>query len=61
MPSEFTDNVIAEFRANHGRVGGVLSDTPIVLIHHIGAKTLTERVTPLAYTRLADGRYLIAA
>jgi len=61
MPSEFTENVIAEFRANQGRVGGVLSDTPIILIHHIAAKTLTERVTPLAYTLLEDGRYLIAA
>jgi deazaflavin-dependent oxidoreductase (nitroreductase family) len=61
MSSEFTENVIAEFRANQGRVGGVLSDTPIVLVHHIGAKTRTERVTPLAYTRLADGRLLIVA
>jgi deazaflavin-dependent oxidoreductase (nitroreductase family) len=61
MSSEFTENVIAEFRANQGRVGGVLSDTPIILVHHIGAKTRTERVTPLAYTRLADGRLLIVA
>ena len=61
MPSEFNENVIAEFRANQGRVGGVLADTPIILIHHIGANTLTERVTPLAYTRLADGRLLIVA
>jgi deazaflavin-dependent oxidoreductase (nitroreductase family) len=59
--SEFTEHVIAEFRSNQGRVGGALSGTPIVLVHHIGAKTLTERVTPLAYTLLADGRLLIAA
>jgi deazaflavin-dependent oxidoreductase (nitroreductase family) len=61
MSTEFTESVIAEFRANQGRVGGALSDTPIVLVHHIGAKTRTERVTPLAYTRLADGRLLIVA
>lgn len=61
MSDEFTENVIAEFRANQGRVGGVLSDTPIILVHHIGAKTRAERVTPLAYTRLADGRLLIVA
>ena len=61
MSSEFTENVIAEFRANQGRVGGVLSDTPIILVHHVGAKTRTERVTPLSYTRLADGRLLIVA
>jgi deazaflavin-dependent oxidoreductase (nitroreductase family) len=61
MPSEFTENVIAEFRANHGRVGGVLADTPIILIHHIGGKTRTERVTPLAYSSQPDGRLVIAA
>ena len=61
MPSEFTESVIAEFRANHGRVGGDLADTPIILIHHLGARTRTERVTPLAYSSQADGRLVIAA
>jgi deazaflavin-dependent oxidoreductase (nitroreductase family) len=61
MSSEFTENVIAEFRANHGRVGGVLAGTPIILIHHIGAKTGTERVTPLAYSSLPESRLVIAA
>jgi deazaflavin-dependent oxidoreductase (nitroreductase family) len=61
MPSEFTENVIAEFRRNQGRVGGPLSDTPIILIHQIGAKTRTERVTPLAYSSQADGRLVIVA
>ena len=61
MSSDFNEKVIAEFRANQGRAGGVLADTPIILIHHIGAKTGTERVTPLAYSVLADGRLVIAA
>ena len=61
MSSDFTEKVIAEFRANQGRAGGVLADTPIILIHHVGAKTGTERVTPLAYSVLADGRLVIAA
>ena len=61
MPSEFTDNVIAEFRANRGRVGGELADTPIILIHHIGATTRTERVTPLAYSSEPGGDLIIAA
>jgi deazaflavin-dependent oxidoreductase (nitroreductase family) len=60
MANEFTENVIAEFRANGGRVGGDLADTPIILIHHIGAKTRTERVTPVAYSRQPDGRLFIA-
>ena len=61
MSSEFTDSVVAEFRANDGHVGGDLADTPIILIHHLGARTATERVTPLAYTSQADGRLVIAA
>ena len=61
MSSEFTDSVVAEFRANDGHVGGELADTPIILIHHLGARTATERVTPLAYTSQADGRLVIAA
>jgi len=61
MSSEFTESVIAEFRANRGRVGGDLADTPIILLHHIGAKTRTKRVTPLAYSSQFDGRLVIAA
>jgi deazaflavin-dependent oxidoreductase (nitroreductase family) len=61
MPGKFNDDVVAEFRANQGRVGGVLAGTPIILIHHIGAASGTERVTPLAYTTRSDGRLIIAA
>ena len=59
--SEFNAEVIAEFRANEGRVSGVLADTPILLLHHIGAKSKTERVTPLAYNRHSDGGLVIVA
>lgn len=61
MPSDFTQSVIAEFRANKGRVGGELADTPILLIHHLGVRTRAERVTPVAYSSLPDGRLVIAA
>ena len=61
MSREFNDNVIAEFRANDGQVGGALAGTPIILIHHIGARTRTARVVPLAYGSQADGRLVIAA
>jgi deazaflavin-dependent oxidoreductase (nitroreductase family) len=61
MASEFTESVIAEFRANNGRVGGDLADTPVLLIHHLGARTGSERVTPLAYSSQPEGRLVIAA
>jgi deazaflavin-dependent oxidoreductase (nitroreductase family) len=56
-----SENVIAELRANRGHVGGELADTPIVLVHHVGAKTRTKRVAPLAYSSQPDGCLIIAA
>ena len=47
--SDYNAEIIQEFRANGGHVGGPWADTPMLLIHHIGAKSGTERVTPLAY------------
>ena len=57
----FNDRIIAEFRANGGRVSGSLAGTPLILIHHIGAKSGIERVTPLACNPQDDGRIVIVA
>jgi deazaflavin-dependent oxidoreductase (nitroreductase family) len=57
----FNDKIIQEFRANHGRVTGPMSGTPILLLHHVGARSGIERVTPLAYTPHGDDGYLIVA
>jgi hypothetical protein len=35
----FNDKIIAEFRAIRGRVSGSLAGTPMILIHHVGAKS----------------------
>jgi deazaflavin-dependent oxidoreductase (nitroreductase family) len=59
--SEFNDQVIAEFRANGGRVGGALAGTAMLLLHHIGARSGIERVTPLAYTRYGEDAFVIVA
>ena len=53
--------IIEEFRVNQGRVGGSLAGTPMILIHHIGARSGTERVTPLACNPQLDGRFAIVA
>jgi deazaflavin-dependent oxidoreductase (nitroreductase family) len=58
---DFDSTVVAEFRANAGRVGGQLAGTPIILLHHIGAKSGIERVSPLACSPQGDRRYAIAA
>ena len=51
--NEFNKQVIEEFRANAGKVGGQFEGAPMVLVHHVGAKSGTERITPLVYQ--ADG------
>ena len=46
--------VIDEFRANAGRVGGYFEGRTLLLLHHRGAKSGTERVNPVGYQRLSD-------
>ena len=35
---QYNAKVIDEFRANGGRVGGMWGETPLLLLHHTGAK-----------------------
>jgi deazaflavin-dependent oxidoreductase (nitroreductase family) len=58
--ADFNANIIDEFRANEGRVGGMFQGSQLLLLHHTGAKTGTARVNPLAYLT-DDGRYIIFA
>ncbi len=57
----FNSEIIEEFRANHGHVGGPWADTTLILIHHIGARSGIERVTPLGSFPQGDGRCAIVA
>ena len=59
--SDYNTTIIEEFRAGRGRVGGPWANTPMILIHHIGAKSGIERVTPLACSAQSAGRYAIVA
>ena len=59
-PEDFNANVIEEFRANQGRVGGMFEQMPIVLLHHKGAKSGADRVNPVAYMKDGD-RYVVFA
>ena len=58
--SDWNTGIIEEFRANAGKVGGPFEGAPMLLLHHVGAKSGTRRVNPLVY--LPDGdRYVIIA
>jgi deazaflavin-dependent oxidoreductase (nitroreductase family) len=45
------------YRATGGRVGGSIDSAPVLLLHHVGAKSGQARVAPLLY--LADGDDLV--
>jgi deazaflavin-dependent oxidoreductase (nitroreductase family) len=60
-PGSWNDNIIAEFRANGGKVGGQFERIPLLLLHHTGARTGIERVNPLAYQDLDTGGWAIFA
>ena len=54
--NDFNQSIIDEFRANGGRVGGRFEGAPMILVHHFGAKSGIERVSPLVYQALDDDR-----
>jgi len=58
--SDWNQGIIEEFRANSGKVGGMFEGAPLLLLHHVGARTGTERVNPLMY-QAVDGGYAVFA
>lgn len=59
--SDWNDKVIAEFRANQGRVGGQFEGAPLLLLHSTGAKSGQERVNPMMYQAVGNGFAVFAS
>ncbi len=58
--ADWNKQIIEEFRANQGKVGGRFADMTLLLLHTTGARSGEPRLNPVAYTR--DGeRYVIIA
>jgi deazaflavin-dependent oxidoreductase (nitroreductase family) len=58
--NDFNRQIIDDFRAHEGRVGGPFAGAPILLLHTKGAKSGVDRTHPLVYQQ--DGnRYVIFA
>ena len=57
---EMNRKVIADFRETGGQATGRFAGVPLVLVHHIGAKSGKERIAPLV-PLLEDGRIYIFA
>jgi deazaflavin-dependent oxidoreductase (nitroreductase family) len=59
-PADFNAQIIEEFRANEGRVGGMFQGSTLLLLHHAGAKSGARRINPLGYLN-DGGRYVVFA
>jgi deazaflavin-dependent oxidoreductase (nitroreductase family) len=59
--SDWNAGIIDEFRENEGRVGGMFEGAPLLLLHHVGARTGTERVSPLMYQAVNGGFAIFAS
>lgn len=57
----FNHKIIEEFRANGGKVGEGFEGADLILLHHKGAKSGTERVNPLAYRAVGDNFAIFAS
>jgi len=57
--SDWNQQIIAEFRANEGKVGGPFANNTLLLLHTTGAKSGQERVNPLV--TFEDGDRLVVA
>lgn len=56
--SNWNENIIEEFRANGGKVGGYFDGATMLLLHSTGRRTATDHVTPLVYLP-DDGRWIV--
>lgn len=60
-PMSFNERNIAEFRANGGKVGGRFEGAPLLLLHTVGARSGKERINPMMYQDLGEGRVAVFA
>ncbi|MGA4994051.1 nitroreductase family deazaflavin-dependent oxidoreductase [Nonomuraea bangladeshensis] len=60
MANDFNQQIIDEFRANGGRVGGMFEGSPLLLLTTTGARSGRQVTTPVMYLP-DDERYVIIA
>lgn len=59
--NDWNAQIIAEFRANQGKVGGQFEGAPMLLLHTTGAKTGHKRINPMMYLELDGRRFVFAS
>jgi deazaflavin-dependent oxidoreductase (nitroreductase family) len=59
--SPWNEPVVAEFRANHGRVGGMFEGGDLLLLTTTGARSGRESTNPLGFVRVDDRVYVVGS
>ncbi len=59
--NDFNTKIIEEFRSNAGKVGGPFEGGTLLLLHHTGAKSGVERVSPLVYQPVGQSFAIFAS
>jgi deazaflavin-dependent oxidoreductase (nitroreductase family) len=59
--NDFNRDLIEQFRANDGKVGGGFEGWPLLLLTTTGAKTGLPRTSPVVHTVDGDRRVIIAS
>lgn len=58
---QMNNQVIKEFRETGGKAGGIFEGSPLVLVHHTGAKSGKKRIAPLVPLLDGDRIYIFAS
>lgn len=58
---DFNAKIVEEYRANGGKLGGMFAGSDLLLLHHTGETSGTERISPLAYQMVGDSYAVFAS
>lgn len=59
--TDYNARMIEELRANKGQAGGQFAGAPMLILHHVGAKSGTSRVNPVMYQAVGDDDFAVFA
>ena len=59
--NDFNRQIVEEFRANGGQVGGPFEGAPMLVLHSTGARSGKERLAPVVYQQVGDDWAIFAS
>ena len=59
--TSWNDAIIAEFRANEGKVGGPFEGATLLLLHTTGAKSGQQRISPVMAFEFDDRLFIVGS